>query len=320
VTYPRQQPLPWPPLDDDGAVILPGTTVCEPQRPGINAAPAVGADGTIFVVSRSHDNARYAYVAAIGPDLMTRWATSLRDVLHDGCGVTAPIDGTATEQLSDCTSGAPLGVERVTGLPPAGQVDDASSSSPVALPDGGVLYGSYSGYNTARGHLFKLDAHGVVTGTFDFGWDSTPAVVAGPSGSAADYRIVIKDNHYDTDENDNQLGPFYITELDAQLQPVWRFQSTNTFSCARQPDATITCTGDHGGGFEWCINAVAVDRDGTVYANSEDGNVYAINADGTLRDWIFLDRAIGAAYTPIALDRRGHVFALNSGHLAVIGR
>jgi outer membrane protein assembly factor BamB len=99
-----------------------------------------------------------------------------------------------------------------------------------------------------------------------------------------------------------------------------RFQSTNTFSCTRQADATITCSDDHSGGFEWCINAVAVDRDGTVYANSEDGNVYAIAADGTLRDWIFLDQAIGAAYTPIALDRRGHVFALNSGHLAVIGR
>jgi hypothetical protein len=67
LTYPVHQPLPWPPLHDDGTVNLPGSAVCEPQRPGINSAPAVAADGTIFVASRSHDNARYAYVAAIGP-------------------------------------------------------------------------------------------------------------------------------------------------------------------------------------------------------------------------------------------------------------
>ena len=319
-TYPTQTPLPWPPISVEGEPQAPGRVRCGPQRPGINATPAIAADGTIFTVSRAHRNARYSYVVAVAPDLTPRWATSLRDVLHDGCGVTTPIDGTPTEHLLDCAVRTPFGVERTTGMLPAGEVEDESSSSPVALPDGGVLYGSYTSYNNSRGHLFKLDANGAVTGTFDFGWDSTPAVVRGPSGGPADYRIVIKDNHYDTDDNDVQLGPFYITELDAQLQPIWRFQSTNPFSCTRQADATITCSYDHPGGFEWCINAVAVDRDGTVYANSEDGNVYAIAADGTLRDWVFLDRAIGAAYTPIALDRRGHVFALNSGHLAVIGQ
>src|ERR1700759_4030705 len=53
----------------------------------------------------------------------------------------------------------------------------------------------------------------------------------------------------------------------------------------------------------------AVDRDGTVDANSKDGNAYAISADGTLRDQIFLDRALGAACTrerprPRRLDLR----------------
>ena len=32
--------------------------------------------------------------------------------------------------------------------------------------------------------------------------------------------------------------------------------------------------------FEWCVNMVAVDRDGVVYANSEDGNLYAIDRTG----------------------------------------
>ena len=35
---------------------------------------------------------------------------------------------------------------------------------------------------------------------------------------------------------------------------------------------------------------------------------------------MFLDLAIGAAYTPVTLDEHGRVFALNSGHMAVIAQ
>ena len=49
------------------------------------------------------------------------------------------------------------------------------------------------------------------------------------------------------------------------------------------------------------------------------GNAYAITADGRLRDAVFLETSLGAAYTPIALDRTGRVFALNNGHLSVLG-
>jgi outer membrane protein assembly factor BamB len=101
---------------------------------------------------------------------------------------------------------------------------------------------------------------------------------------------------------------------------LWSFPSTNTRTCVRGGDGSISCLDDHPHGFEWCINAPAVDRDGTVYANSEDGNTYAITPDGKLRDSVFLDRAIGAAYTPIALDHAGRVFALNAGRLAVLGQ
>jgi outer membrane protein assembly factor BamB len=313
---PAATPLPWPPMNPDGSLVAPPAAPCGPQRPGINTTPAVAADGTIFLVSRAHGNPRYAYIAAVSPGLAPMWATSLRDRLNDGCGVTTPSDATDTDRTFDCRTGTPAGVERVTGLAPAARVDDGSSSSPVALPDGGVLYGALTTYNSARGHLFKLDRTGAVAATFDFGWDSTPAVFGGPT----DYKIVVKDNHYGTDDNGVDTGPFYITELDAQLHVIWKFQSTNTKSCARQPDGSIACIDDHPHGFEWCINAPAVDRDGTVFVNSEDGITYAIAADGTLRDSIFLDQALGAAYTPVALDHAGRVFALNGGRLAVLGR
>ncbi|HMG21443.1 MAG TPA: hypothetical protein VK607_09010 [Kofleriaceae bacterium] len=304
-------PLPWPPA----GLAAPPSAPCGPQRPGINAAPAVAADGTIFTVSRAHGNERYAYVVAIDPSLSPRWATSLRDLLHDDCGVATPSDGTATDRPFDCRAGTPLGVERVTGLAPAARVNDGATSSPVALPDGGVLYGAFTGYNATRGHLIKLDRRGGFAGAYDFGWDTTPAVVGGP----LDYRIVIKDNHYGSDASGADRGPFYLTALDAALHVVWQFASTSTQSCARQPDGSTACTDDHPHGFEWCVNAVAVDRDGTVFANSEDGRTYAITAAGALRDSVFLDRALGAAYTPIALDRAGRVFALNAGRLWVLG-
>jgi outer membrane protein assembly factor BamB len=309
-------PLPWPPLDLDGNPVMPPTAACGPQRPGSNVTPAIGSDGTIFTVSRAQFNVRYSYVIAVAPDLSPRWATSLRDSLHDGCGSNPPSDGTDTDNSADCRVGTPPGVERVTGLLPAGQVSDSSSSSPVALPDGGVLYGSLTGYNSSRGHLFKFDHKGAITGTFDFGWDSTPAVF----GGATDYKIVIKDNHYGVDASGVDHGPFLISELDSSLHILWSFPSTNTQTCVRGGDGSISCLDDHPHGFEWCINAPAVDRDGTVYANSEDGNTYAITPDGKLRDSVFLDRAIGAAYTPIALDHAGRVFALNAGRLAVLGQ
>ncbi len=304
--------LPWPP----DPLQLPAQYVCGAQRPGLNAAPAIGNDGTIFLVSRAHYNESYSYLVALNADLSTKWASSLRGLLNDGCGVTIPSDGTPTTNLYDCRVGAPFGVDPSTGMSPAANVDDDSSASPVALPDGGVLYGSFTGYNDYRGHLLKLDADGTFVGSFDFGWDDTPAIVA----SGDDYKIITKDNHYNESDYGVDLGPYYVTELDSSMSVAWQFRSTNTQSCERESDGSIACTSDHPYGFEWCINAPAVDRDGNTFVNSEDGTAYAIRPDGTLRDSTFLDKAAGAAYTPVVLDHTGRVYAINDGHLLVLGQ
>jgi len=304
--------LPWPPKP----LQLPPQYLCGAQRPGINSTPAIGPDGTIFVASRAHFDELYSYVAAVNPDLSTKWTASLRDRMHDGCGITIPSDGTPTQHLGDCAVGAPIGLDPSTGLAPAGMVDDDSSASPVALPDGGVLYGSLTYYNGERGHLMKFDANGTFSGAFDFGWDDTPAIIS----SGDDYKIITKDNHYGEDQWGVDLGPYYITQLDSSLNVDWKFLSTNTQSCQRAPDGTVACMSDHPHGFEWCINAPAVDRDGTVFVNSEDGTAYAIGPDGQLRDSLFLDKAEGAAYTPVVIDHTGRVFAINNGHLVVLGQ
>jgi len=301
---PTVTPPPWPVIVD-GVVQKPPLYDCGPQVPGMNQAVALAPDGTLYVATHAQGEPRYSYVVSINPGVFdVNWAVSLRDRLDDGCGVTV-----------QCADGAPMGVEPQTGLAPAPEVTDDSTSSPVVMPDGRVLYGSWSFYNGDRGHLFEFSRAGKIEGTYDFGWDLTPAVAVIDGQT----RIALKDNHYGQDNQGTDLGPYYLTLLNEQFAWQWQFASTNTQSCARQADGSVACTDDHPHGFEWCINAPAIDAAGTLYANSEDGNLYAIGKDGQLRGNLLLDTALGAAYTPVVLDREGRVYALNAGHLYVVG-
>jgi hypothetical protein len=258
----------------------------------VNVTPAIGPDGTIFTASHAANNANYSYVIAVRPDLAPRWSVSLRDRVLDGCGVLLPYGPNAF----DCREGAPLGFDPQTNLAPALRVDDTSSSSPVALPDGGVLYGATDDY-WGQGKLVKIDAGGHLAGMYTFGWDSTPALYT----HDGTYSIVIKDNIY------NSFGPYYITQLSKDLAVEWQYKNA-------------TIDDEHPDGFEWCINAPAVDRNGTVYATSEDGHFYAIGQGGALRAQVFLNAAEGAAYTPLSLDAAGRIYALNNGELTVLGQ
>jgi hypothetical protein len=302
-TYNSTSDVPWPNYPSGP----PPSGPCGSQRVGLNVAPAIATDGTIYTVSRAHYRSRYSYVLAVNPNLTPKWQASLRGNLSDGCGVVLPNDN----GVVGCRTGSPQGVDPATNELPAGRVIDQSSSSITVTPDGTVLYGAYSRYNFAMGHLFKFSSAGTFQAAYGFGWDSTPAIY--PHGGT--YSIVIKDNHYDAPCCAGTRPPaptperpaFFITQLSPNLAVEWRFQNTNI-----QPP-------DNPNGFEWCINAPAVDINGVVYANSEDGNVYAINQGGTLNKKMFLRTAIGAAYTPLSIAADGKLYTENSGYLFVIG-
>jgi hypothetical protein len=66
-------------------------------------------------------------------------------------------------------------------------------------------------------------------------------------------------------------------------------------------------------------NQPAVDAAGVVYANSEDGTLYAIGPDGAPRGKVFLDRALGAAYTPVSIGPGGILYTQNEGHVFAVG-
>jgi outer membrane protein assembly factor BamB len=314
--------LPWPPSPD----AVPDTVPCGSQRPALNLAPAVAPDGTIYVASVAHLAPRTGYLLAVRPDLTPKWQASLRDRFHDGCNVLLPPNGSP----GGCRAGAHTGVDPAQNRPGGGVVLDDSTASPTVAPDGSIFFGVYTRYNWAQGHLMKLSPRGELLASYPFGWDLTPAIFR----HDGTYSVVLKDNHYDGGSycNDDASCPpdrtasdpsnpvaFFITQLSKDLVPEWRYQNRNKLSCSRDAHGRVTCVADHPQGFEWCINAPAVDGDGVVYANSEDGNLYAIEQGGELRRKTFLQLALGAAYTPLAIGPEGRVYTENDGHLVALG-
>ena len=330
--------LPWPP----NPASAPRTLPCGAQRPGLNIAPAIGPDGTIYTGSRGHNPAgdRASYVVAVNPNLTLKWASSLAHTFNDGCGVLVPIASSSTPEKGKCRNGANFGVDPSTNRRGSGRILDPGTSSPTVLPDGNILFGAYTRYNIARGHSYKLlGSNGAILATYDFGWDDTPAVLQ----HGGTYSIVMKDNHYDEEAGyycnaaggisnivcaftGIPAGPFYITQLDPNLVPAWKFKSTETLDCHRNLDGSVTCVNDgrHPNGFEWCINAPAIDGAGNVYVESEDGNIYVLGQGHsgvftTPNFKLFTNLAVGAAYTPFSIDPKGRLYAQNNGHLFVVG-
>ena len=321
-SFPNTQ-LPWPPSPN---AVAP-TVRCGVQRPAINAAPAIAPDGTVYLVSRAHGTDRTSYLIAANRDLTPKWATSLRNRMNDGCDVLIPRSGTP----GGCRAGATRGVDPSDNQPGSGRVTDDSTSSPVVAPDGKILYGAVTRYNWSQGHLMMFNPDGSFSGAYQFGWDTTPAIYK----HDGTYSILLKENRYGagsycnnqthcpaprtlaTPDNPEQ---YLLTQLSPSLQVEWQFRNTNTQSCMRNDDGTLSCVTDRPNGFEWCVNAIAVDRRGVVYANSEDGHVYAIGQGGVLRERMFLHLSLGAAYTPLSIGDDGRIYTQNDGILFVIGQ
>ncbi len=331
ISFPQSQ-APWPPSP---TAVAP-TVRCGPMRVAVNIAPAIAPDGTIYSITRSHDAFanRSGFMVAVNPNLTLKWIASLNNRFNDGCGVPISSGGVLPPngQPGGCRVGANLGVDPGVNHAGGGRVLDDSSASPVVAPDGSILYGAYSRYNYAQGHLMQFSATGAYLGTYRFGWDLTPGI----ANHGGTYSVVVKDNQYGglgsycdvesvcpSDRTIANSGgypeAYFITQLNHNLNVEWRFQNTNTFSCTRQPDGSVTCTDDHPNGFEWCVNAMAIDANGVVYANSEDGNLFALNPDGTLKQKIFQQLALGAAYTPASIGLDGKIYSQNAGHLFVVG-
>jgi len=299
-----QNQLPWPPSQN----AKPGNVPCGSQRAGLNVTPAVSPDGSVvYTVSRGHFWGRASYLIAVhASDLSLVWSTSFQQLLNDGCNILLPPDG----QPGGCSVYGATGIDPTQNLPGSGIVSDQASASPVVTPDGSILFGVNTAYNYGRGHLLKFSSTGQFLASYDFGWDTTPSIYP-HNGS---YSVILKDNHYDSGSYCNnptycpkaKPGPYYITQLDANLSIQWQFQDP-------------TKAKGHPDGYEWCVNAPAVDSRGTVFANSEDGNLYGIRQGGKGGQRTFMSQVLDAGYTPLSLDNNGLIYTENAGNLLVIG-
>ena len=290
-------PQPWPPSPDAQAP----TIACGAPRAGINVAPAVGPDGTIYTVSRAHFNLRWGHLVALNPDLTLKWSASLRNRFNDGCNVLLPANGTP----GGCRAGATTGVDPTDNQPGSGGVNDNSTSSPVVAPDGTIYYGSFTRYNYSQGHMMRFSAAGEFLQSYPFGWDVTPAIWE----HDGTFSLITKENRYEGSQPRIPSLPagYFITQLSPTLDVEWRYKSTNF-------------TEERPIGYEWCVNAPAVDRRGVVFVNSEDGHLYAIDQGGTLREKIFLKQVLGAAYTPLSIGADGRIYTQNAGVLFAVGQ
>ena len=220
--------LPWPPA----RYATPPTTPCGTQRAALNVAPAIAPDGTIYTVSKGHFVTRYNYLIAVNPNLTGKWAASLRGHLKDGCGVSFPIGNPGGAGANGgCRPDAKMYVDPATNEPPPGEILDDSSSTPTIAPDGSIFIGTYTRYNYAQGHMLHFSSSGSFLNSFNFGWDTTPAIY--PHDGT--YSVIFKNNHYggsgfgnycddpkwcpDRSPSD-RLGPqsFFVTQFDPQPQ------------------------------------------------------------------------------------------------------
>jgi hypothetical protein len=296
--------LPWPP----SPTAVPPNIPCGSQRPALNVAPAISADGSkLYTVSRAHFRGRASYLVALNTaDLTLQWSTSMLGILDDGCNILLPLDGLP----NGCSIYGATGLDPTQNTLGAGIVSDQASASPMVAPDASILLGVNDAYNYGRGHLLKFSPTGTYQANYNFGWDTTPAIF--PNNGT--YSVILKDNHYNNGSYCNDPtwcpkappGPYYITQLDSNLIPQWQFQDTTT-------------NHGHPNGFEWCANAPAVDANGVVYADNEDGYLYAIPQGGASAKKLFLDRSISAGYTPTSIGGDGTIYSENGGHFIAIG-
>ena len=174
--------MPWPVLDASGRPAPVPTITCGSQRPALNTAPAIAADGTIYDISRASLNDYWGYLVAINPNLTPRWVPRCAT---SSTTAAAPRPLPPNGQPGGCRAESPTGVSPPDGMPGSGRVLDDNTAAPLIAPDGSIYYGAYTRYNYAQGHLMRWSSTGQFLQGFEFGWDTIPPSSPSPRRTAA---------------------------------------------------------------------------------------------------------------------------------------
>lgn len=309
---PYVTPLPWPPA---GGVIGP-TFGCGPTIPATNAAPAIAVDGASVIVLARASRSDYAWLVRLDEgDMSTMQQISLRDLLNDDCGVATPSTAT-TPTANACRVGTALGVDRTTGVRPGARAVHTSTSSPVALHDGGIAIGTYSPYRNEQGHLLRFGSDGAFMWASSFGWLVNPLEVERAGVGGPSYELVVDHSIYDD-------GPFWMQGIDS-LTGARNWSYSEGFAgagtqCLAKPGGKTTCLPVAGGGsYDFVVRRPARDAAGNIWTITSGGDVQQLSPSGVLLSSTHIagggDRMLDA---PIVIDGakvrvayRGQLFTL----------
>jgi hypothetical protein len=248
---------------------------------------------------------------------------------HDGTALYIAVSNGSNGYLVALNSATLAPVARVRLKDPKSGldswIDDSSSASPTAGPDGDVYYGVLETpfpENNDRGWLLHFNSDLSQTKTPGaFGWDETaslvPAAIVASYAGTSSYLLMTKYNNYIDIGSGNGENKIAILDPNAtEKDPITGVTVMNEVITILGPTPN-----PDGGVKEWCINSAAVDIPGkSVMANSEDGNLYRWDlTNNTLSQKIALTAGIGEAYTPTVIGVDGTAYAINDAILFAIG-
>lgn len=297
---------PYPPTPGSA----PDTSSCGGQRPSTNVAPAITHDGHVLWISTENNAINLTYlVATDAATLAPAWATEMRDIAFDDCGIHTPY-GTGPD---DCRAGTAIGVDPSTNLFPAAHETGIMEASPMVAPDGGIYVGSYTGsYDNNQGHLARYSPTGSRLETYDYGWESTPSVFTSPAHTTGplSFALVMDENRFSPESGDG-TGP----GLDARtvrLSPDFHTQITTHASIRSGVEAN-----------DYLDGQAAVDDQGNVYVLNASGTIYKISPSGVVLDSVELGFSMETLSVEMSWGKDGLgntvLFVPYAGTMYVIG-
>jgi uncharacterized repeat protein (TIGR02543 family) len=275
-----------------------GAVVWSYTTGGAAKAPALAANGTVY--AGSADGKLYAF----NPNGTLKWSYTTGGWISASPAIGS--DGTVYIGSSDATFYA---IDYDGTLKWSYPVGSWINSSPAIGTDGTIYFGS------STGSVYALNRDGTLRWRYQTGSyvDATPAI-----GSDGTVYIGSVDQ--------------YFYALDASGNLKWRYLTGGAgFSAAAiAGDGTVSVGSNDGylyalqpnGTLRWryltqgAVNGVSAGSDGTLYAGSNDGFLYAIRPDGTLKwseylsGWV-REPAIGADGT-LYSNSSGTLYALES--------